>query len=139
MREIKFRAWDKRRKEYLSSGRVLISVEAGRQPKNSLIFLDILSDPDFFRDRFVIEQFTGLDDKNGKEICEGDILYFTVFDYNGYDTQHKGIVKWYGTRFMLWHDNEQEHYGLDWVTAQDDEPEIIGNIHENPELLEATK
>lgn len=92
-------------------------------------------------------EFTGLTDKNGNKIFEGDILSFTVFDYNNNDIQYKGVVKWsdtekLATRFMIWHDNENEYYGndgafdFDWVHYQDSEIEIIGNIYDNPELLE---
>lgn len=93
-----------------------------------------------------IGQFTSLPDKNGNKIFDGDILAFNVFNYNGGDTQYKGVVKWsdtekLATRFMIWHDNENEYYGadgafdFDWVHYQDSELEIIGNIYENPELL----
>lgn len=92
-------------------------------------------------------EFTGLTDKNGNKIFEGDILSFTVFYYNNNDIQYKGVVKWsdtekLATRFMIWHDNENEYYGndgafdFDWVHYQDSEIEIIGNIYDNPELLE---
>lgn len=98
--------------------------------------------------RDTVGQYTGLSDKNSKKIFEGDIIAFTVFDYNGGDTQHKGVVKWsdtekLATRFMIWHNNENEYYGadgafdFDWVHYQDSELEIIGNIYDNPELLEA--
>ncbi len=91
-------------------------------------------------------QFTGLFDKNGKKIFEGDIVSFSSCYYNGNDTPYKGVVKWsdmknISTRFMIWHDNESEYYGkdgafdLDLVHFQDDEIEVIGNIHDNPELL----
>jgi uncharacterized phage protein (TIGR01671 family) len=143
MREIKFRAWDTHRHEFLSGGEVFIAIQSGKHPQN-VIYLDIIKDPNKYKDRFLLQQYTGLKDKNGKEIYEGDILHFAVFDYNGADTQHKGVIKWQGTRFAIWHDNEQEYYGsdgafdLDWVSSQDDELEIIGNIYENSKLLEAS-
>jgi uncharacterized phage protein (TIGR01671 family) len=139
-RTIKFRAWDKVCKEMfynseLSNGDMMVMCLDGEIQ---------LSDDDTYKPSdFELMQCTGLKDKNGKEIYEGDILYFTVFDYNGSDTQYKGVIKWIGSRFAIWHDNEQEYYGsdgafdLDWVCSQDDEPEIIGNIWETPELIEA--
>lgn len=92
-------------------------------------------------DPATVGQDTGLTDKNGKKIFEGDICYFTVFDCFDNDTQYRGVVVYSGSRFMLWKSVGSEYYGadggfdLDWVIAQDDEFEIVGNIHDTPELL----
>lgn len=89
-----------------------------------------------------VGQYTGFADTNGTKIFEGDILKFSVFDHNDLDAQYIGVVTYSGSRFMLWKSADSEYYGddggfdLDWVAAQDDEIEAIGNIHDNPELLE---
>ncbi len=86
-----------------------------------------------------VGQYTGQNDFEEKEVYEGDILRFTVFDYNGADTQHKGIVKWVedSCAFVIVNSLESdEGYWLYWVLQQDDEVEISGNVFENPELLE---
>lgn len=83
-----------------------------------------------------IGQFTGLRDCKGKEIYEGDILSFTVFDAFGGDRQYRGTVRYCGSRFMIWLSLDGEVcLDLDWVIEQDDELEIIGNIYDNPELI----
>ena len=86
-----------------------------------------------------IGQFTGLTDKNGKRIFEGDILKSTIkfIDCNdeGYSILHHdiediGIVEWRKDGFMIAHKSgtwARSFYGC--------ENYVIGNIHDNPELL----
>lgn len=84
-----------------------------------------------------VGQFTGLTDCKGKEIYEGDILDFTIFDVFGGDRQYRGVVRYCGSCFMIWQPLDGEDcLDLDWIIEQDDELEIIGNIYDNPELIE---
>jgi uncharacterized phage protein (TIGR01671 family) len=83
------------------------------------------------------QQFTGLTDKNGKEIYEGDIVYHSYF-------REQGVMEWYEKRtgfFLRW----TEPFGVDktvgghqdmWPIDQDSF-EVIGNIYDNPELLKS--
>lgn len=84
-----------------------------------------------------IMQCTGLCDKNGKLIYEGDILDYTVFDHNGHDTQKIGKIEFVGSRYMIYDSDPRDegYFDLDWIEQQDCELEVIGNIYENPELL----
>jgi uncharacterized phage protein (TIGR01671 family) len=83
-----------------------------------------------------IGQFTTKTDVNNKEIYTGDKLSFSIFDYNGADTQYTGYVVWNDTRFEIWNSPDSEYYGSDGgfdlgiVLAQDDEAEVIGNMYE---------
>ena len=78
-----------------------------------------------------IEQYTGLKDKNGKEIYEGDI----VLDY--YDGEDTFIVEWDKdtASFILTDTGNISNVSFDNYYS-DKDLEVIGNIHENPELLE---
>lgn len=135
-REIKFRAWDKVRKEFLSGGRLLISIEPGNQPKQNNLYLDILTYPNKYNDRFILMQYTGLTDKNGKEIYEGDILYVEITDSN------IGRVIASDNTAVKYKDGM---FGVDWGTRKEFTNfngfynttfEVIGNIYENSELLQ---
>ena len=122
MREIKFRAWDTENNEMCQIDAVFLDdgdVE-GRRPSGGAAVLE--------KGEYTLMQYTGLKDRNGVEIYEGDI-----FD-NG---RVKGVVVWdnngYWTVNVI---NDKkwvpEHYRL---VTYGDNYEVIGNIHENPELL----
>ena len=110
MREIKFRAWDKKRKEIIYFDLKLLADESlsfyNEQIKNNNVM-----------------QFTGLHDKNGREIYEGDVwersgfIGKVVFEHSGWV-----IVTLPSSRFI--------EYPAFYSNASTGE--IIGNIHENP-------
>jgi YopX protein len=124
MREIKFRAWNSIDKEmiygvWLSSDGSVIDFEygnvVGTYPKDKVIPL----------------QYTGLKDRNGTEIYEGDVVLNGGF--------YKFVVSW----------NEKKagfEPFCDWTFIGEyssiettNEIEVIGNIYENPELLEVSE
>ena len=119
-----FRAWDKTNNEMYVVEQ--INFDCGE-------FESISHGITFFRgaDKIELMQSTGLKDKNGKEIFEGDIV-----DYKG----RKAVVKWHGSyasfiyrfvdklqeRVSEWHPLFLAYYHF----------EVIGNIYENKEFLE---
>lgn len=114
-RDIKFRAWDKRNNKWIygpSDGVVSPSWVLTMCTANNL-------EP---------SQFTGLLDKNGVEIYEGDILSFHVFDGIA-DVKGNMEVKFIDGAFRL----AKAHPISDYIT--NGEIEIIGNIHQHPSLL----
>lgn len=74
-----------------------------------------------------VGQYTGLTDKNGKKIFEGDIIQST-------ETGETGLVQWFTEHasFMVWCKTLSEVAFLYEVTEV---VEVIGNIHDNPELI----
>ena len=123
MREIEFRAWDKKKKVYTN----------WKCYDNMFYFMDKFTgvwirDDDF--ERFVLIQYTGLKDKNGTEIYEGDICNCREYECFGKVEWNNEEAGFYFCVVMEGGGFEEEHL-YDYV----DELEVIGNIYENPDLL----
>jgi len=124
-REIKFRAWDKR---YLR----MVAMNAWHFDTG---IIDVSTEGELrgFRDDrdFEVMQYTGLKDKNGKEVYEGDIVRV----YNGSEKWINTKAEWREFAWYLVRHDGDRWYMNQW--ANDDVGiEVIGNIYENPELLE---
>jgi len=109
MREIKFRAWNKLAKKMAVIDMLDFMLDSYRAHAGKFSGSGRLADIELM-------QFTGLKDRDGKEIYEGDIVDFQTFDA-------KGIVTYVAPRFLA-SGHELQGY----------EVEVIGNIYGNPEL-----
>jgi len=93
---------------------------------------------DKLKPNHVLMQYTGLKDKNGKEIYESDIIQFNDSIYG----MEKWVVIWDSftgfspfNRYRRFNDSPYEGYYLGDKEDSDIEFEVIGNIYENPELI----
>lgn len=118
MRELKFRAWWKDTKRFLDCDEWYMTCSGAK-------YLHYAVMP-YKDDNFIIEQFTGLKDKDGKEIYEGDIV-----DYND-DCECIGVVKYDAPEFYL--EADLEIHAKMFLKGAPHQ-KVIGNIHENSELL----
>ncbi len=116
MREYKFRAWDKKINKMFYSDDCFFSFINGN-------FIERDGENGSDKDSQIVMQCTGLKDKNGKEIYEGDIAYKNMCLDVSY---HKGS-------YCVWYTNNW--FALNEIFCLK-EIEIMGNIYENPELLE---
>lgn len=137
MREIGYRAWLKEEKKIIYPK--LILNDFGSVVEVAYNNIDISSD-ELIEHRLliedvVLEQFTGLRDKNGKKIYEGDLVKEVIYG--------RASVIWE----VRWHQEEccfelhrirGAYYG-DSLLGDNIQYEVIGDIHRNPELLEEAK
>lgn len=139
-REIKFRAWVKPLKRY-ANGIDTILYHKACDVEGGGIWSVVCEEWDsevYEYDNIVIEQYTDLKDKNGKEIYEGDIVEWV----NGLGEKHIFEIMWNECRasFQMVEIGQEYPYILQGLSDKM-KPycEVIGNIHENPELLGGEK
>ncbi len=131
MREIKFRVWDKEKKKMIYYDKDCSSPDMTLN--GVLISHDKQSNVSY---RYELMQFTGLKDKNGKEIWEGDICKEThehiLADGKPCEdgwTSHSMPIEFHNGMFAFGYQTSSLSYFIKcWGLV------VIGNIHENPEL-----
>ena len=116
-REIKFRAWDKFDSKMITPN------------DGDFIGWHAMSN---WKDCLVVMQFTGLTDKNGKEIYEFDIVKYTN-PYSKKTYTHICLWDFRFACFGLFEKNNEWCKESDWMRII--EVEVLGNIYETPELL----
>ena len=124
MRKIKFRAWDTEGGGFIAGFNMSgFSNYAGGLPQIQQ-FSTVWD-----RNSFILEQYTGLKDKAGKEIFEGDLVSGWV-----HNPSEVFVVKFKASKFSCGFKAQRSNDG-GYTDIWYDGFKIIGNIHENPELL----
>jgi uncharacterized phage protein (TIGR01671 family) len=133
---MKLRVWDKKEKKMYYSGFWI----GQRKDGIDFVYSNIPQDEQPDIDDIVIERYIEDKDKNGVEIYEGDVFTFSgrdprisvhpvVFHHGAFGYTPFGI----DGKFMSFHSNRENIKNIDGRLI---DIEVIGNIHENPELLE---
>lgn len=132
MKEIKFRVWDKQLKKYYEPFDIFSQEHA--------LFVSLIYASNG-KDRYVFEEFVRLSDKNKKEIYEGDIADIRYYGGGHTKDMFTPCVCKFGKLFL---DPQGESNSMGFYFEQVNGPntfgldkckKVIGNIHENPELL----
>jgi uncharacterized phage protein (TIGR01671 family) len=130
MRDIKFRAWDSENQKMVDVYAIDWASDTYRPTSINYPQGKLYDAPEDFGGAIKLMQYTGLKDKNGVEIYEGDI----VRSWSENDGENILTAEWYAyprtfaSGFALFDSNKDDDTYID-------EAEIIGNIYENPELV----
>ena len=132
----RYRAWDKEENRWINIASLVFDEEG------ELWYLSPVMDdfnPVYYENElgktWEIMQSTGLKDKNDVEICEGDVIGSQNKDRSNWYVSHHRIV-WHDTGFVGKQICSRSFIGLEHWTRGENGYVVIGNIYENPELLE---
>ena len=124
MRDIKFRAWDKENKHMTYNIQEMYDGYCDDTDNGLYGYMSCFTSF-LYDENFIVMQYTGIKDKNGKEIYEGDVVeYKTIYEWDKKPTKRAKIVF------------ENGMFSPPGVIMDLSRSKIIGNIWENPELLE---
>lgn len=130
MRELKVRVWDRLKKQYVHDLYTLRHLVECSTEGFIYIGANVKDYP------FILEPSTYIKDKNGKEIYEGDIIREKWYDSETHTGRDRiGKVEYFCDGYNCWFRGRVVALGM-FPTKN---IEVIGNIHDNPELLKKEK
>jgi uncharacterized phage protein (TIGR01671 family) len=137
MREIKFRAWcngDSFNRKGMYTGFSFDNIYSGYdEAATNCEDGKCIQEPKW--DNLILMQYTGLKDKNGKEIYESDVLEYTECDEGGEWNNHK-VVAWENGEYYVYSWGDKHCYFKSLYNFYEEiGAKVIGNIYENKELL----
>lgn len=132
MLDLKFRAWKRFRNAFVNG-------EVAPLSCGLILMKPPIADHFQTQGGVIVEQFIGISDRNGREIYEGDVVSHTN-DYGSWKPTSTGAVVWFDKNAAFgirpikteekWAFYDPEGKNFSWERVV-----VIGNIHENPELL----
>lgn len=146
MREIKFRCWDKKSKKMRQVTEIVFNTGFYMESNDNSVKLIWVKGQDIIENKeiqiqkeedFILMQYAGLKDKNGKEIYEGDIVSKETFDdtkpnYRNVSYAKVMYIEELAGFYLVNKDNK-----ILWNVADDKyNIEVVSTIYDNPELLE---
>jgi hypothetical protein len=135
MREIKFRIWDKNNESWVedkcnpchSDGWYICALSGKlKSPSDG----DECCSAELIDSNYTVQQFTGCRDKNGQEICEGDILFYVAKFSAVKRKEGRGEIFWTDGCFFLGRELEIPIWSIDPRAI-----EVVGNIIEHPDMV----
>lgn len=138
MREIKMRAWDKEKN-------MMYNI-VGYNPYDERFYCSHINDEKRIwyhyipKDRIILMQYTGMKDTNDREIYEGDIVEGRIHVVAWSELRHDYYDKWVDVeptvvKFRNFGISPFAYYIIKYVDVLEFDIRVIGNIHENPELV----
>ena len=142
MREIKFRVWDTKEMKFIVNEMDSLGCGDTKKCMSERVDFENNSVEINADERYIFSEYTGLKDKNNKEIYEGDIIKFEDCSIDGTKEFYNiGVIEREGKRDelvisqLLFEKTYFTENYMDFIDQTFEVCEVIGNIYENPELL----